>query len=87
MFNKAQNSGQKIAAKSKLILSSLEKTVDSLENLRTEGEQAIIDNEKIIKAKQEENESISDTLEKGSNFVTNFKNLFNKPETTQEDAK
>lgn len=83
MFNKAQNSGQKIAAKSKLILSSLEKTVSSLEALKTEGEQAIIDNNKVIKQKEEENETINETIEKGSNFVTNFRNLFNKPETKE----
>lgn len=82
--SKNQNSAQKIENKSSQILSTLEKTLTDLEGLNQEGAQAIIDNNKIIKAKEDENESIKIIMEKGSNFITNFRNLFNKP--TQENA-
>lgn len=85
MFNNSQNPAQKVSAKSKKALGTLLKAVDDLELVNKEALTAKIDNEKIIKAKQEENEVISSTIEENSNFITNFRNLFNKPET-KEDA-
>lgn len=80
MFNKqSQNPAQRVEAKSKVALGTLLKAVDDLEAVNKEALTAKIENEKIIKSKQEENEVISSTIEKNFNFVTIFRNLFNKP--------